>query len=65
VPEAELAAGHIKRPLELGAASREDAAHRPPGASVVRDDDLAQERRGGRGIMSGQQAGQPRNRRPP
>src|SRR5437870_4716725 len=59
VPEAELAAGRIKRPLELGAAIREDAAHRPPGASVVRDDDLAQERGGGRRIMGGQQAGQP------
>src|SRR5438093_9817738 len=59
VPEAELAAGRLKRPLELGSTIREDAAHRPPGAPVVRDDDLTQERRGGRGIMSGQQAGQP------
>src|SRR5216117_264443 len=59
VPEAELAAGRIKRPLELGAAIREDAAHRPPGALVVWDDDLAQERGGGRRIMGGQQAGQP------
>src|SRR5882724_7603241 len=59
VPEAELAAGRIKRPLELGAAIREDAMHRPPGAPVVRDNDLAQERGGGRRIMGGQQAGQP------
>src|SRR5882724_5955589 len=31
VPEAELAAGRIKRPLELGAAIGEEATHRPPG----------------------------------
>ncbi len=42
VPEVELAAGRIKRPLELGSTIGEDAAHWPPGASVVRDDDLAQ-----------------------
>src|SRR5882762_8831577 len=66
VPEAELAAGRIKRPLELGAAIREDAMHRPPGAPIVRDDDLAQERGGGCRIMGGQQAGQPvRARRAP
>ena len=59
VPEAELAAGRIKRPLELGAAIREDAAHRPPGAPVVRDNDRAQERGGGRGIVGGQQTRQP------
>src|SRR5205085_4760158 len=34
MPEAELATSDIKRPLELGAAIREDAAHRPPRALV-------------------------------
>src|SRR6267142_33399 len=59
VAEAELPAGRIKRPLELGAAIREDAAYRPPCALVVRDDDLAQERGGGRRIVRRQQDGQP------
>src|SRR6266571_727795 len=59
VPEPELAASRIKCPLELGPTIGEDTAHRPPGAPVVRDDDLAQERRGGPRIVGGQQAGQP------
>jgi len=59
VPEAQLAAGRIKRPLELGAAIREDATHGPVGAPMVRDDDAAQEGGGGRGIVGGQQTGQP------
>src|SRR3979411_3174312 len=47
VPEAELAAGRIKRPLELGSTIREDAAHWPPGAAGVRADDRARDRGGG------------------
>src|SRR5213592_546937 len=35
VPDAEPAAARIKRPLELGPAIGEDAAHRPPRALVV------------------------------
>src|SRR5205809_813677 len=59
VPDAEPAAARIKRPLELGPAIGEDAAHRPPRALVVGGDHLAQERGCGHRIVGGQQAGQP------
>ena len=55
VSEAEVVAGDIKRPLELGATVGEDAPHRPAGALEVRSDDLAQERGGGRGVVGWQQ----------
>src|SRR5437660_7676346 len=59
VPDVELAAGRIKRALELRPAIGEDAPHRPARALVVRDDDLAQECGGREGIVGRQQAGQP------
>src|SRR6266568_8999867 len=40
VPDVQLAAGRIKRALELRPAIGEDAAHRPARALVVRDGDL-------------------------
>src|SRR2546425_8845480 len=59
VPETELTTGGIKRPLELRATVGENTAHRPARALEVRDDDLAQERGGGRGVVSRQQASHP------
>src|SRR5438034_2747824 len=59
VPDAEPAAARIKRPLELGPATGEDAAHRPPRALVVGDDHLAQERACGHRIGGGRRGGQP------
>ena len=59
VPETELTTGGIKGSLELRATVGEHTAHRPARALEVRDDDLAQERGGGRGVVSRQQASQP------
>ena len=59
VPNAQGTTGLIKGPFEFRAAIGEDPAQRPAGAPIERHENLAQERRGGRGREGGEQPGYP------